>query len=123
MANVDEMYKNIGVRLKIARRQKKFTQARLAGIVGLTRTSITNIEKGQQQILVHKLYELATALNLSAEALLPQMKPTANSTGHDRLPEELSNKERKWLKSVMQGGDSHSRQKKQSKNPRPKSPQ
>jgi transcriptional regulator with XRE-family HTH domain len=56
------------------------TQQEVAERVGLTRTSITNIERGAQHIALHQLYLLAAAVGLEPEQLLPE---------HDGTIEEL----------------------------------
>lgn len=50
------------------------TQEKLGALVGLSRTSITNIEKGRQHVSLHHLFALAKALKVSPEALLPAVK-------------------------------------------------
>jgi transcriptional regulator with XRE-family HTH domain len=52
------------------------TQEKLAQIVGLSRTSITNIEKGRQHIALHQLYAIAEALRVRPDALLPSPRET-----------------------------------------------
>jgi transcriptional regulator with XRE-family HTH domain len=47
------------------------TQEALAKKVSLTRTSIINIEKGRQQILLHNLVDIARALQVSPAELIP----------------------------------------------------
>jgi transcriptional regulator with XRE-family HTH domain len=49
----------------------------LAEKVSLTRTTVTNIEKGRQQLLVHTLVDIAKALNVSIELLLPVQQSTS----------------------------------------------
>jgi transcriptional regulator with XRE-family HTH domain len=49
----------------------KMTQDILAQRLSLTRTSIINIEKGRQQVLVHTLADIAGALNVPITTLLP----------------------------------------------------
>ena len=70
-------YKALGVRLGRARRAAKVTQAALAHAVGLSRTSITNIEKGRQPVQVHILVQLAEALGTSVSAFLPPVQNSA----------------------------------------------
>ena len=49
----------------------------MAEKVSLTRTTVTNIEKGRQQLLVHTLVDIAKALNVSIELLLPVQQSTS----------------------------------------------
>lgn len=48
------------------------TQERLARAVNLSRVSISNIEKGRQNFLVHTLWEIARTLGTHPSELLPQ---------------------------------------------------
>ncbi len=50
------------------------SQDSLARRVGLSRTSVTNIEKGRQQLPLHMLYAFADALGVEPIALLPDKK-------------------------------------------------
>lgn len=52
----------------------KLSQESLAKRVGLSRTSVTNIEKGRQQLPLHMLYSFADALGVDPIALLPDKK-------------------------------------------------
>ena len=55
--------REVGLRLQRARRERGVTQEELARRVDLSRTSITNIEKGRQRILLHQLVDIAAALD------------------------------------------------------------
>jgi len=66
-----QFYDELGERVQRARRKRGLTQERLATLIGLTRTSVVNLEKGRQKILCHTLVHLAKALQVSAEELLP----------------------------------------------------
>ena len=57
-------YAAVGQRIA-NRRDRRMTQEVLATRAKLTRTSIINIEKGRQQILLHTLVDIATALNVA----------------------------------------------------------
>ena len=50
------------------------TQEALATKTKLTRTSIINIEKGRQQLLLHTLLDIATALQVSPIELIPEQE-------------------------------------------------
>lgn len=65
-------YKGVGERVRSARLDQKVTQEALAKLVGLTRTSLTNIEKGRQKILLHTFADLAAALRVPETELLPR---------------------------------------------------
>jgi transcriptional regulator with XRE-family HTH domain len=60
-------------RLVAARRKVlELTQAELAARVGMSRASVANIESGRQNVLLHHVYSLASALEFSKVAdLLP----------------------------------------------------
>lgn len=49
----------------------RLTQEALAAKATLTRTSIINIEKGRQQILLHTLVDISHALRVPISDLLP----------------------------------------------------
>ncbi len=63
------MYREVGARIRKARAGRK--QQQLAIAVGLTRTSITNIEQGRQKILLHTFLAIAAALGVPPAQLLP----------------------------------------------------
>lgn len=95
-------YDDVGRRIREARRRRKppLTQEGLATLVSLTRTSITNVEKGRQKLLLHTLADIAAALNVEAATLLPQ---SGNGAEH-QLDEALKNRpksEKEWIKSAV----------------------
>lgn len=70
-------YTGVWERVRTVRLSQKVTQEALAMLVGLTRTSRTNIEKGRQKILLHTFADLAVALRVAPAELLPPAKPGA----------------------------------------------
>lgn len=64
-------YKAIGERIRAKRETNGLSQLDLAEQVKLTRTSISNIESGNQKPLVDTLYLVAHALGTSIHDLLP----------------------------------------------------
>ena len=106
------LYKIIGQRVRLARLNIHLTQATLAKIISLSRTSITNIEKGRQKMLVDTLCNLASALGIPAGELLPENIATGPDTIENKLPEGLSKREIGWIKSVAGGGGEHGNSKK-----------
>lgn len=67
----DLIYKEFGKLLKKSRTAANLTQEALAKRVGLSRTSITNIEKGRQHINLHMLYVLSNSIGIRPSDLLP----------------------------------------------------
>lgn len=76
MRPVERLSKEFGRILKERRESAipKLTQQDLADKVGLKRTSVTNIEKGNQQVSLAMLYKFAGALNISPADLLPDQQ-------------------------------------------------
>lgn len=67
----DKLYRDIGKRIKLARRACSITQERLAEMVGVT-TNISVILKSVTKLLpMELLYAIAEKLNCSAYSLLP----------------------------------------------------
>jgi transcriptional regulator with XRE-family HTH domain len=75
--NNREFYAAVGRRIA-ARRNGRLTQEALATKTSLTRTSIINIEKGRQQILLHTLVDIANALQVSPIELIPETDSIEN---------------------------------------------
>ncbi|MDE0532824.1 MAG: helix-turn-helix transcriptional regulator [Albidovulum sp.] len=68
----DFLYEAFGRLVALHRKRiQGLTQAKLGDAVGLSRTSITNIEKGRQHVSLHQLFGLARALKISPHSLLP----------------------------------------------------
>lgn len=67
-------------------------------MVGLTRTSITNVEQGRQKFLLHTLVDIAMALQVEPAGLLPV--PTAVSSLDDALKDRPA-AEKKWILSAV----------------------
>jgi transcriptional regulator with XRE-family HTH domain len=79
---VDDLYGQFGRQFRAARNNAGLTQQEVAERVGLTRTSITNIERGTQHISLRQLYLLAAAVGLHPAHLLPRPEEAAE----DLLP-------------------------------------
>ena len=104
----DLIYNLFGKKLREARKSANLTQESLAERVNLTRTSITNIEKGRQHISLHMLYRLATAVGVEPTSLLPEKELIAEAHLIDpKIQKELNklhlkDNEKAWvLKQVL----------------------
>lgn len=69
--SIKRLYGEIGARIRSARKQRGWSQVDLADAVGLTRSSIANIEAGRQRAPAHIVVLIAHTLDVSVEALLP----------------------------------------------------
>lgn len=69
----DKLNQEIGSRLKRIRESctPKLTQGELADMLGVKRTSITNIEQGTQRATLYLVYLLAEQLRIPLEQILP----------------------------------------------------
>lgn len=88
------------------------SQEAFAKAVGLSRTSITNIERGRQPISLHTLYSMADILSIEPADLLPptpkdtvalalmgEPESKLNPQEKEQL-ETLSARESSWLRKI-----------------------
>lgn len=115
MPKFEEFYAELGRRIRERREKSGITQEVLASKVALTRTSVTNIEKGRQKILVHMLVDIAKALEVSPELLLPsrlqtnvlqevqsnEPKQLAQPGELEQLLKDRTPQEREWILTAM----------------------
>lgn len=94
-------YRSLGSLVRKIREESGLTQDQLAQKIGLTRTSITNLEHGRQKIQVHVLYELANALGVEPADLLP-LNPDAKKDRTDiKDRHNMEPKEIDWVAKVI----------------------
>lgn len=98
------LYVALGKIVRSRREREGMTQDELARRVGMTRTSITNIESGRQKVQLHTLYDVADALNVPIKDLLPPPKVATMEAIEDKLPEGLTAAEREWAARLLVGG-------------------
>ena len=67
----EAVYRDFGRVVADRRKRIGLSQELLAARVGLSRTSIVNIEQGRQRVAVHLLLALAEALETQPASLLP----------------------------------------------------
>jgi transcriptional regulator with XRE-family HTH domain len=61
---------NIGYAIKFYREKKKFTQQQLSEKTKMSKRMLQYIEAGTRTVTVHKLYDLAFALEISPRQLI-----------------------------------------------------
>jgi transcriptional regulator with XRE-family HTH domain len=69
-AGYELVYSQYGIRIRAIREALGLDQATLAGRVGLTRTSLTNLEAGRQRVQLHQVEKMAKALGTTAKHLM-----------------------------------------------------
>ena len=69
--DIATIYADIGRNVRHAREAEDMTQEHLATRIGLTRTSIVNIEQGRQRAPIHTLIVIADALHVPPALLIP----------------------------------------------------
>lgn len=76
MLDSDKLYELIGDRIKQIRdaQTPRMSQSDLAGILGLQRTSITNIELGKQKPTLDTLLRLCEHFALEIDAIVPKLR-------------------------------------------------
>ncbi|MFV5374270.1 helix-turn-helix domain-containing protein [Acinetobacter calcoaceticus] len=68
---MSELSKAIGQLIRNRRIQRGFTQEAIALQCGIDRSYMGRIERGEVNLTVEKLYEIASVLEISAKELLP----------------------------------------------------
>ena len=82
------------------RRLRGMTQAELGGQVGLSRTSVTNIERGRQRVSLDTFLRIAAALGVAPENLLP---PLSRESQPSRMAEIMPDSPKElveWAESL-----------------------
>lgn len=93
-------YKLLGLKIRKARLAANLTQHQLASAIGLTRTSVTNIEKGRQPVYLHVTARLAQTLRVTVGDLLPE-----SATLDPNIEAKLvgyPSPQKDWIARVMQ---------------------
>ena len=79
------LYDILGKKLKYKREELCYSQDELSQkLLNLSRTSISNIEKGRQQPPLHVIYQLCNVLKVDIHTILPSFS---------EIEEQLKNKE------------------------------
>ena len=70
MYNDDELLKQLGRNIKAERVRKGYTQEYFAEVLGVTREYLSRIERGQENMSILKIHNLANNLETSINNLL-----------------------------------------------------
>ena len=102
MTDPDWLYQEIGRRIRDARLDADLTQETVAHQSGLARTSITNIEMGNQQPTIHALWRIADAVHKSPCELLPPW-PRSPHDAAAMLPDDVPAATRAAIRRIDAG--------------------
>ena len=80
MVNFDELYAEVGQKLRQARETQGLSQDKLAKQLGISRASVVNIEAGRQRAPLHLLWQLSEALATDLSLLIPRREELTPST-------------------------------------------
>jgi transcriptional regulator with XRE-family HTH domain len=108
-------YKQLGENIRQCRKDRDLSQERLASLVGLTRTSLTNIEKGRQHPPLHTLCEIIEHLQVAIVDLLPRPAAIKEPSDIKALAGEQvrGDDELAFIETAIKGEKSHGHKKKQ----------
>lgn len=102
---VRSFYISLGRQIAATRQRQRITQEGIAAEVGLSRTSIVNIENGKQQLLLHTWLQIARALKVEPAELIPEVLPTEQSIS-DAISQFVGDPAgRAWIEATL-GKDS-----------------
>ena len=83
-------YLNLGEAIKVERLRQRISQEELANYLGLTRSSIINLEKGRHRPSVYQLLQIAGMLNIEYTKLVPMpLNVNRNTTTNEELKEKV----------------------------------
>lgn len=92
-------YREFGKKLAEARKNANVTQEALSKALGLSRTSIVNIEKGRQPVQLHLAAKMALSLGTSMLKLVPDPSLTSKPVA----TEKVSVPNRPWVQRILLG--------------------
>jgi DNA-binding XRE family transcriptional regulator len=119
-APLHPLYVKAGRCLRSAREAAGRTQVEVASAVGLTRTSLTNIEKGRQKLLLHTFVEIAVFLGRNGPGLLTEVVSPNASAVPFTLPENLPDNVQAQIAGIINGDRSSTRHARSSPKPHPR---
>jgi transcriptional regulator with XRE-family HTH domain len=97
---VDRFYVQLGRRIRAARTKAQLRQDQLGQSLGLSRTSVTNIEQGRQRLQVHHLALVSEALRVPIAELVDGLTAEPRTTDLPEEAKQLDPAAREWVRRV-----------------------
>lgn len=106
----DDLYRLVGGRIHELRKRAGITQQVLAAEVGVSRTSITNVERGRQRLPLHQLLLVADVLRVELRELIPARSEIVAGRGTSvpvrvgRTEREVPPRTARMIERLLAGG-------------------
>ena len=75
----DKIYETLGRLVADRRKSAGLSQKALADSLGLSRASVTNIERGKQAVQLHLIFKIANVLRIDVRELIPTLDEQIDS--------------------------------------------
>lgn len=98
---IDRFYADFGRRVRAARERRGLTQQQLAAGLGLTRSSVANVEAGRQRALLHTAVAIAGAAGVPTNDLVPDHTPPTARPSIARDLKRLADTDRKAVELLL----------------------
>lgn len=90
LPEIQKFYNDLGEIIKVERLRQRVSQEELASYLGLTRSSIINLEKGRHRPSIYQLLQIAAMLNIEYIKLIPvALKINKNTTTNTELKDKV----------------------------------
>lgn len=104
--NDNILNKKFGALLRRHRKKAKLTQEDLSAKCNISRTSITNIEIGNQQATLSTILRFANALNINPSELMPETDDEISEILSESIEkkiakENLTEAQKQWIRAIL----------------------
>ena len=83
-----EVLREFGRRLKVTRKLRNEKQQNLADALQLSRTTVSNLERGRQRVFLDQVYECAVILDADLTDLLPSVSEVRSKSPVTTAPDD-----------------------------------
>lgn len=87
--------KGVGEKIRVQRLAKNYSQEYMAWALGISQAAYSNIERGETDLTLTRIYEIAEILEISAYIIIP--KPKYGSTINHQLVELFVKIKKVWV--------------------------
>ncbi len=98
------LYERIGKEIKHFREQLNLTQSDLAERIGVTRTSISNLESGRQRVPIDTLFAICEVLRIEPRDILPtieEARKMQRGFNVDEIKENFDTQSADWILKLI----------------------